>query len=432
MGAQKQERFLVFAFALVIIQAATAVLFEQSYALTAVGDVFPCLLAGIAMLAFRDNFRRASGSLRLFWALNGAGLTLVLFSQFFWKYYDALKAYESPSPVTGDVLFLLAPLPIIAALTLRPRSTSAAQDLRFRRLDFLLLILWWVCMYAYFAWPWQIIVRDFSKYNPADYLLTLVEHLAVILGLVFLRWKSAGAWKKCYGHFLFAFVLLAAGNLLQSMAIDRQVYYHGSLFDIPWCLSLAWFTVAAKAGKDLSSAPEAAKTSVEKQGLWTARLAMLAMISLPVLAIWSYLDIHAPPAVTIFRLRIMLGAMLLLGSLVFLKIHLLDRELVYLVSLTEKAVVNLRGLQMRISQSQKMAALGRLVAGAAHEISNPLTAILGYSELLADNPALTAEERECAAGIRKQVRRAQAAVDSMRNLGRTSANMNSSLPEEQK
>ena len=154
--------------------------------------------------------------------------------------------------------------------------------------------------------------------------------------------------------------------------------------------------------------------------MWTARIAMLAMISLPVLAIWSYLYSLAPAEITGFRLRLILSAMLLLGFLVFLKVYLLDRELVHMVGLTEKSVENLKGLQSKISQSQKMAALGRLAAGAAHEISNPLTAILGYSELLADIPVLTAEERRCAEGIQQQVHRAQAAVTSLRDLGRNS------------
>jgi signal transduction histidine kinase len=72
-------------------------------------------------------------------------------------------------------------------------------------------------------------------------------------------------------------------------------------------------------------------------------------------------------------------------------------------------------VQNRIAQSQKLAALGRLAAGATHEVSNPLTAILGYSELLADFPTLSAEHQRCAEEIQVQVRHAHAAVISLRN-----------------
>ena len=78
--------------------------------------------------------------------------------------------------------------------------------------------------------------------------------------------------------------------------------------------------------------------------------------------------------------------MFLIGTLAFWKLSLLSRELVRRVNLTQTSVENLQGVQNRIAQSQKLAALGRLAAGATHQVSNPLTAILGYSALLAAFP----------------------------------------------
>ena len=106
--------------------------------------------------------------------------------------------------------------------------------------------------------------------------------------------------------------------------------------------------------------------------------------------------------------------MFFLGALGFLRLFILDRELQRLISLTESSYESLKMVQERIALSQKLAALGRLVSGAAHEINNPLTAIYGYSGLLADNPSLTPQERRLAYEIQQQVRLAQSAVSSMR------------------
>ena len=47
-----------------------------------------------------------------------------------------------------------------------------------------------------------------------------------------------------------------------------------------------------------------------------------------------------------------------------------------------ESLENVKRLQTHFVQSEKLASLGQLAAGAAHEINNPLTAILGYSDVL--------------------------------------------------
>ena len=420
------------ALGLVLAQIAAAVFLQPSRALTALGDTFPCLLALVATMAFHSNQRQSGGTVRLFWTLNETAFGILFLSQFVWFYYDVVLRRVAPNPVAGDGLFLLALVPTLASLALRPQAESASGDLRFRRLDFLLLLFWWVCLYFYFALPWQLVIRSYHNYNPAYYVLALAEHCAALVAVGALYVKSQGSWKRFYRQFFFALSAFAAGSLLQNIFIDRGLYYTGSFYDVPWGFSLAMVTVAAALGAKLESQPARSSVAPRNRGMWSARLAMIGVISLPLLAIATVFDGGSPQPIVIFRLRLIFGAMLFLGSLTFLKLSSMDRELLRLIGSTESSLESLKLVQKQILESQRMAALGRLAAGATHEISNPLTAILGYAELLRDNPTLTEQEHQSVKDIQGQVHLAQAAINGMRRFVSVEAEVEaekSPLPE---
>ena len=66
--------------------------------------------------------------------------------------------------------------------------------------------------------------------------------------------------------------------------------------------------------------------------------------------------------------------------------------------------------------SEKLAALSRLIAGAAHELNNPLTAVMGYAELLANDFNANEEQRSFAEKIRQQTRRMRAITANLQNF----------------
>lgn len=412
--ARKQSLSLLIAVAGVALQAIGSLAFKEGYPATIVSDVVPLVFCFLLIYLCQQNSRSSTGPGRMFWYLNAAAFVFLLLSNLYWLFYEVIRRVPAPTPLFADGCFFLIPALMLAALAFRPHSESAASDLRFRRLDFAFLLSWWLCFYLYFAVPWLTAVHDLASYNPANNYLVLAEQFVVVVALIVLWRKTTGAWRSFYGHACLAFAVFALANFYQGLAIASGKYYSGSIYDLPIALSELWLVYAFAIASDLQPAPESPLADPEHQGLWSARLGMLAMISLPLLAAYGYLENTAPGAVVAFRLRLILGAMLFLGSLCFLRLYSLDRELQRLVSVTEFSYESLKALQERIAHAQKLAALGRLASGAAHEINNPLTAIFGYSGLLADNHSLSPKERRLAHEIQDQVRLAQAAISSMR------------------
>ena len=81
-------------------------------------------------------------------------------------------------------------------------------------------------------------------------------------------------------------------------------------------------------------------------------------------------------------------------------------------------ITDMREMQARLIQSQKMEALGQLAAGVAHEINTPLGIILGYAQLLARESAEDAPFREDLAVIERQCKSCRKVVGDLLDFSR--------------
>jgi len=74
--------------------------------------------------------------------------------------------------------------------------------------------------------------------------------------------------------------------------------------------------------------------------------------------------------------------------------------------------------QAKLAHSEKMATIGRLVSGVAHEVNNPLAAILGFTDLLLENPEVPATARADLQIILRETQRTKEIVQDLLSFAR--------------
>jgi signal transduction histidine kinase len=431
MRSARTTAWIVAAWALLVgTYAVAALVARPSPQLTKFGDIMQCLVplfanAGLLLNAGSPNWRRNA-----FWMLLALGCTLWMIGQLEWTYFEIYLNRPVPNPFAGDVIIFLHVMPMIGALALLPHAKEPDGNFRFGRLDFVLLLLWWVYLYLFIVIPWQYVRPDPSVYLRSYIELSTLENLVLLGGLGVLCLRTRGRWRVVYAHLFGAAALYAFASQTANVAIAQNKYYTGSVYDLPLVASFVWFGTAgilarqlcpeAEPVVDSPEAEEARSVAARPQapGVWPARLAMAAVLSMPLLALWSVALSHAPDEVRHFRLNVTLIAILPLSFLVFLRQHLLDADRLRLLRASQESLESLRRLQSQMVQTEKLASLGQLAAGAAHEINNPLTAILGYSELLVDDPATGERPRNIAEKIRDQARRTKVLVNHLLSFAR--------------
>jgi len=367
------------------------------------------LTVGVATLV---NAWSGQGANRRFWALMGLGCLLWACNEAAWVYFEVLRHAAFPDPSLMDVFLFLHPVPMIAAVGMRPHRSGGEQKFHVRTLDFLMLLVWWVFLYAYVVFPSQYVSVNVAEYDRNFGPLYLVESGVLVFALgIAARGASAG-WKMVYLNLMAASAVYALGSEAVNQAITKGAYYTGSLYDVPLMGAVIWMAATALTARRWQPEPLPRKTE-DKWGVMALQLAMLAILSLPVLGLWAYRGDNSTALVRTFRLFTILAAMLVLGAFVFVRQYLQDRALIHLLEDSRRSFENRQRLQSHLVQREKLASLGQLVAGAAQEIDHPLTAIMEYSEKLWSNQRLTGEQDRL---VRKIVDQSLRTRDLIANL----------------
>ncbi|HXX27135.1 MAG TPA: ATP-binding protein [Terriglobales bacterium] len=408
--SRRSKLWILTVLGLVLLQVAVSISL-RGFALVVISDLTQFVLLFSGVLALWPRVKGSRGRSRIFWALMMFGVCLWMTYQACWCYFEVFLRQEVPSLFAPDALLFLHLVPMIAALAMQPDREQDRWTIRVSSLDFLILAIWWIYLYVISLPPWYYVHPDPVIYQHNLNIVYLVEKLALLGGLALLWSRSSGYWQRVYANWFGCTVAYGFSSYLANWAIERGVYFTGSMYDIPLAASIGWVTWIGLQSVPPADEPDLMPSS-QGYGVWVARLGMVGVLSLPLFAAWSVFNAEAPHPVRRFRVVVSLATTLVLGILVFCKQHLLDRELLRLLKASQEAFQDLQRLQAQLVQTEKLASLGQLVGGAAHELNNPLTAILGYAELL-ESTSLNSEQRSWLDKIDQQVRRIRTLVSSL-------------------
>jgi len=353
----------------------------RGFALTAFSDISGAGLWLIAVAVMLWAAFSNQGRTRWFWILMAAGAAMVGSNFAAWFYYEVIAGRSPPDPFWADIPLFLQPVPMMAAAALRPGSRQQEQKFHLSTLNFLILLLWWIYIYMFLVYPNEYILPNKVSFDRYYYVLFVSEFALLQAVLGGMAMVARGAWRKIYWHLFFAGALYLLAYQWLNAALGREQYYSGSIYDVPDYAAICWFILIALRARNVPSEPLAGEAR-ERWGDLPGFLAVLAVLSLPLIGLFAlFLDPQASQ-LRPYRVMVTLGGILVLGVCVFLRQILLAREMNRLLVDSKQNLERLQRAQSQLVQKERLAGVGQLVAGVAHELNNPLTAVMGYSDLL--------------------------------------------------
>jgi len=261
------------------------------------------LLVLATVIASVNALQRTLGQ-RPFWAFLAVGFGLWALDSWLWIYYELILRQKIPDSSIADPALFLHVVPFLAALATRPELGEASLRRHQTTLNFLLLLLFWVFLYAFLVFPFQFLPANSTIYNLRYDVLYFGENLALIATLGALLLRADAPWKSLYWHMLGATGVYVTASLIANTAIDLGGYYPGHWTDFVILIAICWFVWIPLRARQLEP-PTRSYVETKAAGLQgTTVLAMLVVLMIPGMSAW---DLSQTEDWWMHRIRILVG-----------------------------------------------------------------------------------------------------------------------------
>src|SRR5215470_19566754 len=149
---------------LVVLAAAVAATewsMPRGFTTTAFGDLLATCMLSTASVAFCFNAIRKTRA-RIFWLLLGLGSILWTINSAIWLYYELILRQELPEPCIGDVILFIHVVTFMAAMALLPHRPRGDRKTAFDAINFFMVLVWWLFLYAFVVFPDQYVRLNVS------------------------------------------------------------------------------------------------------------------------------------------------------------------------------------------------------------------------------------------------------------------------------
>ena len=371
----------------------------------AVGDVaqlIPPIAYGIFTLWLA---RQCRGQVRVFWNLNAVHAFMWAIGQVVWTYLDV---FGGGVPVISptDPLFFISSIPLAAALYGRPERDRPRWLFDIVLLDLVLIALFSAFIYIYFVVTIAVTDGREDLYNTNLTQLLNARNLLLAMWAMWVwRTSASAAWRRMLGIYATGLFVAFAGGLVYDVIDQTATYIPGGLADIAFMAPYLLMLIAAAAAFDAKLFEPAEEAPALSKLPVVSLIAITLLVAIPAIDEVSRRLLTVSQATEQLRTRVALAMMIPFGIVVVVREFLSRRALI-------RAGQDLATTRQQLLQREKLAAVGQLVSGVAHELNNPLQGVLGYAELMLASKPGEIETEELKA-IRDNANRAAGIV---RNL----------------